>query len=232
VEQRSANLLAAGIVVVGAAGLVAYAEWPTSEPLIAADTRAPAPAPSRHLPDGGPHPAPFEAYAHARLGDWYAYRVVTNGPAMHDVGAIAVTWITAAAADHVSTSFHGRIESTGEEESGHDEDFPRAGLSLERLTGDDVGGWTLRDVTFTDERHTIRGRTFACTKISFASQDPMFPAKLTHTDLWISAEVPVGGLVAEHEVQDLDRMHFDMTKELVGFGTATATTWGARPTGL
>lgn len=246
-EQRSINLLAAGIVVVGAAGLVAYAMWPKDDPVvgsaptvatkpdaaIAATTTAPPPSgPARHVDDPGPHPAPFEAYARAHLGDWYAYRVVNNGPAMHDVRALAITWVTAAADDHVSVSFHGRIDATGQEESGHAEDFPRAGLTLERLHGDDIGGWTIRDVTFTDEPHTIGGRTFACTRISFASQDPMFPGKRTHTDLWISAEVPVGGLVAEHEVQDLDQMHFDMTKELVGFGTAGGPTWGARPAGL
>ena len=228
-EQRSANLLALAIVVVGGGALLAYAEWPSDdEP---APSSSAAPPAARYLPDPGPHPAPFEAYAGAQPGDWYAYRVENAGPSA-DIRSTAVAWVSAASPAAVTMAVHGRIDATGEERDGRTEDYPRAGLTLERLTGDDVGGWTIRAVQVTDEPHVVGGRTFACTKLSFASADPMFPTKRTHTELWIAKEVPAGGLVESREVQELDQRRFVITEKLLGFGSASGTAWGERPDGL
>jgi len=117
VEQRSIKLLAAGIVAVGVAGLIVYAGLPRDAPASRAGARP---------RDAGSQPAPREVFARAKVGDWYAYRVETVGPA-GDVRATAVKWISAVMPDTVTRSVRGRVDATGEERAGRPETFPRAG---------------------------------------------------------------------------------------------------------
>ena len=222
--QRSINLIAAAIVVVGGAALAIWATRPSPS-----DDDEPASAPAPSAPRRA-HPAPFEAYADANVGDWQAYRVDNGLPSGH-VWSTVVATISAVTPDHVTRADRGRLDGAADVHD-HAEDYPRAGLTLERLTGDDVGGWTISDVTVGIEPHRVGGRTFRATKISFASADPLSPRKRTHTDLWISDDVPAGGLIASHEVQVLDGAQIVFTEELVGFGDADGTQWGARPAGL
>ncbi len=224
-------VLGAALVVI--AGAIGYATFTSDHGVDASGAPSPtttAPAPAAPTVPGGAHPAPREVFADARVGDWYAYRVINQG-VLGDIRATAMVAITAATPDTVTRGLRGRLDATGEEKPQPSDTFPRAGLSLERLTGADIGEWTLSGITVVDEAHTVGGRTFACTRISFASADPLFPEKRTHTDLWISAEVPAGGLVEEHEVQHLGDLTFELTTQVTGFGTAAGTTWGTRPTG-
>jgi hypothetical protein len=139
--------------------------------------------------------------------------------------------VTAATDASVETSFRGKVAETGETRDSAGETYPRANLTLERITGLDIGKWTLLSPTVADEDHALDGCTFHTKEVTYASRDPMFPTKRTTTDLWLSPEVR-GGLVEQHEVQDLAEqdLHFDMTKTLIGFGTGSATTWGTKPT--
>jgi hypothetical protein len=176
------------------------------------------------------HPAPFEAFAGARVGDWYAYHVDSVG-SLGETHATAMVWVTAAD-DHVVTrAMRGRVDATGVEKQEPDEHFPRAGLTIERLDGDDIGQWTLSDVVAIADTHEVGGKAFACTKVSFASRDPLFERKRTRTVLWLSSEVPAGGVIARREEQHLDAMTFVLTQELTGYGTAGGVTWGVRPDG-
>jgi hypothetical protein len=177
------------------------------------------------------HPSPLEIYATARVGDWHAYSVANESP-FGSIPTHAVTTVTEATDAMVTIAVRGRLDQTGEIRDGRAEQYPRGGLTLERLTGDDIGNWTIFDVAVFDEPHEVNGRTFACKRITFGSKDPMFPTKRTRTDYWISTEVPAGGLVEKREVQDLDGQIFRMTLEVIGFGSGSATTWGERPEGL
>jgi hypothetical protein len=232
--SRALTNFARGAAVVALLSALGYAWWVdrqmSDQP---APSRAATPvearAPAAHATDGT-HAAPFEMFANAKVGDWYAWRTV-NGGSLGDIRTTALAWITAERADSVTRTYRGKIDATGEERAGRPEDFPRAGLTIDRFTSNDIGGWTLSDITMTDEVHVVGGRSFQCKKIVFASSDPMFPRKRTRTELWISTDVRAGGLVAEHEVQQLDAMTFDITQELIGFGTATETIWGTRPAG-
>jgi hypothetical protein len=222
--QRGINLFAVALLVVGGAGLAIWATRPKAD-----DDAPSAPsAPAKHEPRV--HPAPFDAYARASPGDWAAYRIDNGLPTGH-LETTVVRAITAADPDRVQRTDRGRVDGATDVDV-HVEDFPRTGLTLERLTGLDRGGWTISDLAVGVEAHTVGGRSFRATKISFASADPMFPRKRTHTDLWISDEVPAGGVIASHEVQTLDASRFEFTEELVGFGDDGGTRWGDRPAGL
>ena len=173
--------------------------------------------------------SPIQVFAHAQVGDWKAYTVTTESSMAQTFTATSIERVSKADDKTVSRMFAGKVEQTGEIRRRAYEDRPRQGLTLDQLTTNDVGGWTLYDVQVTDDLHEIGGRTFKCKKISYASTDPMFADKRTHTDLWISDEVPLDGIVEEIEVQDLPNAHFRITKRVLGFGHDATTTWGERP---
>ena len=223
-SQRTINLIAAAIVVVGGAVIAIWATRPLD-----ADDHEPAHAAAADR--ARTHPAPLQAYAQSSVGEWSAYRIDNGLPSGH-VHTTVVRAITAVEINRVTRTDHGRVDGEGGAEDTHAEDFPRSGLTLERLTGDDVGGWTISDETVGVEQHTVGGRQFRATRVSYASQDPLFPKKQTHTDLWLSDDVPAGGLIAKREEQILDGVHMVFTEELVGYGDETGPKWGDRPSGL
>lgn len=176
--------------------------------------------------------SPLQVFADAKVGDWIAYRVTTESSLAPTVTATGIERITNVDATKVERAFSGRIDATGELHGKRYEDRPRNGLTLDQLTTNDVGGWTIYEVAVSDDVHEVGERRFPCKKISFSSRDPLFPKKRTRTDLWISSEVPAGGLVEEREVQELPEVRFVITKQLLGFGDASATSWGTKPEGL
>jgi hypothetical protein len=219
------------LTVIAALALVAalgFAWWTSSQP--------PPPPPIHAAPAtttiDGPHAAPFDAFATAQVGDWYAVKRINKQPSAGDIEVTVVLRVREVDDKRVVRAMRGRVVSTGEMHDEPDDTFPRAGLTLERLTGLDHASWPLGDVATTDDTRTIAGRAFACKKVTFHPTDPALPRKRVTTELWYSSEVPAGGLVAEHEMQDLDAMHFESTEELVGFGSAGGATWGALPEGL
>jgi hypothetical protein len=176
--------------------------------------------------------SPIQVFANAKDGDWRAYRVTTEITDKQPITATALLHVSQVGAANVTLSGNGRIDATGEIQKQPEDVRPRQGLTIDQLTGNDIGGWTIYDVAITDEPHEVGGRTFKCKKISYASKDPMFPTKNTRTELWISDEVPAGGIVEEKEIQQLDAMRFAITQTLLGFGDATTTAWGQKPDGL
>jgi hypothetical protein len=176
--------------------------------------------------------APLQVFANAHVGDWLAYRVTTESSLAPTFHATGIETITKVDDKTVARAFSGKVEETGEIKRQSYEARPRDGLTLDQLTTNDVGGWTIYEVAVSDDVHEVGGRKFKCKKISYASNDPLIAGKRTHTDLWISTEVPAGGLVEEHEVQDMPDMHFRITKQVIGFGDAKSTAWGTKPAGL
>lgn len=177
--------------------------------------------------------SPLQVYENAKVGEWRAYNVITESSLAQTFHAIGLETITKVDDKTVSREFSGRVEETGQEQKRPYEDRPRQGLTIDELTTNDVGGWTIYELSITDEDHAIGGRTFKCKKLSYASNDPMFPSKRTHTDVWISAEVLGGGIVEEREVQEMPEARFVITQQLIGFGPDDkTTTWGERPAGL
>src|SRR5262249_30220172 len=158
-------------VLAGAAlaGAIGFAWWSSRQ-------RDALPPPASTGSADATHPAPLELFASAKVGDWYAWTTANESP-FGSIPTHAVSSVTAATATTVRAATRGWIDQTGELRDGKPDDFPRAGLTLERLTGDDIGGWTLFDVTIVDEPHLVNGRTFACKRITYGSTDPMFPSK-------------------------------------------------------
>jgi len=189
-----------------------------------------APADPAHA---GGAPAPIEVYADSEVGDWRAYRVTTESSLAPTVTAEVVAQITAVDAEHVTEAHAGRAVVDGTERTQHDQgQRPRAGLTIDQLTGNAAAGWTIFDLQITDDVHVVGGRRFRCKKLSYASIDPLFPGKRTRTELWITKEVPAGGLVEERELQELGDTRFVITQRLVAYGAARGRTWGERPAGL
>jgi hypothetical protein len=176
--------------------------------------------------------APIQVYANAKVGDWRAYRVTTESSLAPAISATVLTWISKTTDQNVIRSFKGRVDATGEVRSDRDEDRSREKLTIDQLTGNDVGGWTIYDLAITDDERTVGGLTFKCKKISYSSNDPLLPNKKTRTEMWISADVPAGGIVEEREVQEMPNMRFVQTQKLLGFGDAAGASWGTKPEGL
>lgn len=176
--------------------------------------------------------SPLQVFADAKIGDWIAYRVITESSLAPTVTATGIERITSVDDVKVERTFSGRVDATGEVGSKRYEDRPRKGLTLDQLITNDVAGWTIYEVAVSDDVHEVGGRHFKCKKISFSSRDPLFSQKRTRTDLWISNEVPAGGLVEKREVQELPEVRFVITKQLLGFGSASTTSWGTKPEGL
>lgn len=185
--------------------------------------------PSAHK---GGEPSPIQVLAKAKVGDWRAYRVTTEVTDKPTITATAIARVTTVTATSATIAMTGRVENTKEIQKSPEDVRPLQGLTIDQLTGNDIGGWTIYDLSITDEPHEVGGRTFKCKKLSYASKDPMFPTKNTRTELWISDEVPAGGIVEEREIQQLDAMRFAITQTLLGFGDATTTAWGEKPDGL
>jgi hypothetical protein len=185
--------------------------------------------------DGG-KPSPIEVYANTKVGDWRAFTVKSEWSTKPVATATVLARVHEVDDKQVVLSIHGRIDDTTLDDAKQrhdtrDERRPRQGLTIDQLTGNDVGGWTIYNLVIADDDHTVGGRTFKCKKLTFSSDDPLIPAKRTRTELWISDEV-VGGIVEEREMQDMPNMTFVQTKVLIGFGTADATSWGTKPEGL
>lgn len=233
VSQRLQMAIAAISIALMIYVLIGYLREDHGAPTTGTTTTAPAIPASSDPPPSAPssdsHPAPLEVWQNAKLGDWYAYNYVTASKLRTFHSTVLVT-VTAATDTSITTAFRGKVAETGETRDQAGDELPRSNLTLERLIGFDTSKWTLLSVTVDDADHEVGGRTFHTKKVTYTSKDPMFPTKKTTTDLWLSTEVP-GGLVEEHEVQDLveQDLHFDMTKTLIGFGTEAATTWGTKP---
>lgn len=213
--------------------LFAYGLKDDSPPPTSRKTEQPHAGMAHFTTESPPHEggklSPIQVFENANVGDWLAYRVTTESSIAQTFHAIGIETISTADDKTVARAFSGRVEETGKVEQRQYEDRPRAGLTLDQLTTNDVGGWTIYEVAISDDVHEVGGRKFNCKKISYASNDPLIPNKRTHTDLWISTEVPVGGLVEEREIQDMPSVTFTITKEVIGFGDAKGTTWGEKP---
>jgi hypothetical protein len=220
--SRSLQILAA--VVSLAVMVVVIVQYGMSE-----DEGAAASHPEDSRPHGGGVVLPIQPFATAKIGDWKAYNTVTESSVAPTVTATAIERMTKVDDKTVSRELVGKVEQTSDVRHVVYEDRPRHGLTLDQLTTNDGGEWTIYNVSIVDDAHVVGGRTFKCKRISYDSTDPMIATKRTHTDLWISDEIPVDGVVEEIEVQEMPSMHFRMTKQTVGFGTATTTTWGTKP---
>jgi hypothetical protein len=215
------------------AGAIVYATTTGDDvhPATPVASAHPAPPSARPAPTPGvAHPAPFEAFSDARVGDWRAYQVLTTS-SMAEFHSTVMASLVAVGERTVKRVVRGRIDNTGEQRTESPEELPRHGLTLERLIGYDVGGWTLSDLAVTHEAYLIGERAFGCTKLTYAASDPLLPRKRTRVTLWLSPEVPAGGVVARREEQHLDTLTFVIAEELFGYGTASSTTWGTRPAG-
>ena len=173
---------------------------------------------------------PLPGYKDAKVGDWRAYRHVTIGK-LGNFHATAIAVVTAVSPTSVTIQLSGRLDETGEQRSDGADEMPRA-YTVEHEIHRHHGDWTASHVELGDEPHAIAGRTFPCKKLAFASVDPMLPNKDTRVEVLLSPDVPAGGEVAVREVQIMPAMTLTMTSDLIGFGDATHTLWGNRPTGL
>jgi hypothetical protein len=169
--------------------------------------------------------APIQVFAQAKVGDWITYRV-TNRSSMlaREIEAIVTARVTAATDTRVTVEYRGSVPAQPEKHEQWTREYPRQGLTVDQLSGNDVSGWTIYDLVITDDVREVAGRKLATKRLSWAAKDPLFPTKRVRDELWIAADVPVGGLVAERDVQDMDTFHDEQIKELIEFGTADSVT--------
>jgi hypothetical protein len=211
-------LVACGVM---AFSLYDYGKPKTSKPA----TDSPRPTEIKHR---GAELAPVQVYAKAQVGDWIAYRVRTRSSLLPaEVSGLVVGRVTAATEMNVTIEYNAIGEKNIDRTEAWSEKHPRQNLTLDELT-DNSNEWTMFDVQITDDTHEIGGRAFKCKKLTYGRIDPLLPNKQVQVTAWYSDEVTLG-LVQDRDVQDMPRFHSEQTKELLGFGTATTTTWGTMP---
>jgi hypothetical protein len=176
-------------------------------------------------PHEGDAAAPLQVFAHSAAGDWHAYEQFTEDGAPRKTLTALVR--VDAVDDKQVTLTKTERESSLSPPAKRSEQRPRAGLTIDQLAGNAAKEWTLYGLTIADEAHEVGGRSFKCKKVRFSLQDPLDKSKQATVEMWISDEVPGGGFV-ELE-QSFANMPFSVKQTLVGFGTATATTWGTKP---
>jgi hypothetical protein len=158
--------------------------------------------------------APIQVYAKVQVGDWIAYRVTTRSSLLpNEVSGLVLGRVTAATDTQVTIDYKAVGEKNIDRTEAWSEQQPRQNLTLDQLT-DNTNEWTMFDLLVTDDVHEIDGRAFT-----------------VRIELWYSDEVALG-LVEDRDVQGMPKFHSEQTKRLIGFGTATATTWGTKPAGL
>jgi hypothetical protein len=211
--------------------------WAAPPPAAVATAKPPSRLRSKLSMDGkieGAAPAllamPLPGYADTKVGDWRAYRYITTGK-LGDFHATAIAVVIAATPTTVTIEFSGRLDETGEQRSDGATEFPRA-YTVEHEIHHQHGDWTASGIELTTEVRTIEGHHFSCQKLASAFADPLMPGKDTRVEVWLSPEVPAGGVVASREVQKAPALTITSTADLIGFGDADHTTWGKRPAGL
>jgi hypothetical protein len=201
----------------------------SSQPHVGAQHHTAATDEGKHM---GGELAPLQVFATAKVGDWAAYRIINRSSLLpEEIVATKLAVITAATDATVTIEHKGRVDKDQHKRESWTQERPRQGLTIDQLTGNDVSKWQLIDVKTSDDPHAVGGRTFKSKQIAYAAIDPLFPTKKVRVTYWYSDEFPLG-LVEERDIQDLDAVHIEQLTELIGFGTASATTWGTKPDGL
>ena len=112
----------------------------------------------------GGKPSPIQVWENAKVGEWRAYKVITETTLAATITATAMTRIREVQDKQVIRSFNGRIDATGEVRNDRDEERPRQGLTIDQLTGNDVGGWTIYElfsITNDDIARSVAARSSA-----------------------------------------------------------------------
>jgi hypothetical protein len=227
--QRLAAVVAIGALVVG---LVIYG---LRDDEAAAPTRSGPPqshagaqhhTAEKHV---GTTLSPLQLFAGSVVGEWHAYESFTEQTDAPPRKTMTTMLIVDAVDDkHVTITKHERPDSLTPPTKTTDQ-RPRQGLTIDALAGNQKQQWTLYGLTITDDVRDV-GRAFKCKKLVFSLVDPTDRKKQATAELWISDEVPAGGLVELR--QSFAGMPFGVNLRLIGFGTATATTWGKKPEDL
>jgi hypothetical protein len=169
-------------------------------------------------PNEGNQPVPIDVFAAAKVGDWNAFEsTIETSLAPKPTLATSVVTLTSVDDKQVVRTTSGDPPKT--------EQLPRHGLTLGQLAINNAQTWTIHAVTISDDVREVGGRSFKCKKISFDSRSSEEPARRNHTEMWISDEVPAGGVVEYRVDEGAD---FKLTRRLVGFGDAKTTRWGKK----
>jgi hypothetical protein len=177
----------------------------------------------------GDKPAPMQVFVDAKVGDWNAYETSTQ---LATGRPTVKTWIvTVEAADEDSVSVvRSERNSSLDPPIVTREKRPRKNVTIDNLVGNDPAQWTLKGLTIADDPHQTGGRTFAAKKLTFALIAPLDRNKRSTAEAWFSSEVPGDGMVETRQTVEGTGLVF--TNRLLGFGTASAVTWGTKPDGL
>jgi hypothetical protein len=169
-------------------------------------------------PDESNQPVPIDVFAAAKVGDWNAFEsTIETSLAPKPTLATSVVTLTSVDDKQIVRTTSGEPPKT--------ELMPRR-PTLGQLAINNAAAWTIHGVTISDDVREVGGRSFKCKKISFDSRSSEEPARRNHTEMWISDEVPAGGVVEYRVDEGAD---FKLTRRLVGFGDAKTTRWGKKP---
>ena len=173
--------------------------------------------------------APLQVFATSKVGDWHAFDTTMQLANSRPTTTTSLIVIEAADDKQVRLLRSERESSLTPPNTARDQ-RPREGLTIDALAGKDANQWTLYGLTISDDVHEVGGRSFKCKKLVFSLDNPMDAKQHAEVEMWISDEVPAGGLVELH--QSFAHMQLTMTHRLVGFGDAKSTAWGKKPDGL
>ncbi len=189
------------------------------------------------------HALAWNPYATAKAGDWAAYAMDDRGYASkhRDIQSVAkVDGDTATVEEYPCTGKVGDTDHKTWTFSTKD------AFTIEKIFSDKENTVTVSDLATTEEKKTVGGREFACTKISckasrdYAGHKGKFHFEGTLT-VWLSKDVKAPGIVAytREDVRKRGKSTggtppHDMSRdvEVVGFGNGDKTDWGTKAKAL
>jgi hypothetical protein len=203
-----------------AAAAVADAPAPTA-PAVDAPAAAAAPEPTP-----GPHDFPFNPYAKASSGDWVCAIARAKYDPTPPAGALPPVSVWTWKAKDTSTAADLVLELATspkiQDIDGTTRSWSRA--KLPRLE-DWLGGLQpdeITDVAIADDTRSIRGRDFACKKITVAT-------KTDKVVIWLCSDVVANGLVALSRTTPFGKSTETLELEVAGFGTQAEPGMYGRP---
>ncbi len=176
----------------------------------------------------GDQPSPLPVFANANVGDWTAYETSTTLADGRPTVKTSIVTIEATD-DETVTIVRNERSSSLEPPVITRGTRSRKRTTIDELVTNNPAEWTLHSLVISDEPHDVGGRTFAAKKLAFGLTAPL-GRTTSAVEAWFSSDVPGDGMLELR--QTLGGTRLVVANRLLGFGTASAITWGSKPDGL
>jgi hypothetical protein len=172
---------------------------------------------------------PFNPWATAKVGDWSVYVTTFKGEGAPNVKPILSQIVDKVEDDKatVTASDTGIDGKPTKKATVHD----MKSLSFADYAPSAKNGPALKVVKIEDDKRTVDGKEFACTKVSAVvgthkTAAPSEKGPDLKLCFWFSKDVKGGGLVATETTIKRPNGEVVMTMEVKGFGSKGRTEWG------